>query len=85
MVRSIAGALLAALVLTGCASKTTTEYRVLDVPEPPVIARPELDVLSINSSMDAGTIIQLHRQTIIRLKAWGLELEQALNAYRKNP
>ena len=85
MVRSIVGLCLAVLVSTGCATKTTTQYRVLDVPEPPIIARPDLDVLLINSSMDAGTIIQLHRQTIIKLKAWGLELEQALNAYRKNP
>jgi hypothetical protein len=33
--------------------------------------------------MDPGTVIQLHRETIKRLQAWGLELEAALEAYRK--
>jgi PBP1b-binding outer membrane lipoprotein LpoB len=77
-------ALLLALLLTGCAApKTQIEYRVADVPEPPVINRPDLPVLTITKDMDPGTIIQLHRETILVLKAWGLELEAALNAYRK--
>lgn len=75
------GAALLALLI-GCA--TQPEYRVVDIPEPPVVNRPELPVLTITKDMDPGTIIQLHRETIKRLQAWGLELEAALNAYRKD-
>jgi hypothetical protein len=71
------------LVISGCACKPKIEYRVADIPEPPVITRPALDVLEINNIMDPGTIIQLHRSTILKLKSWGLELETALDAYRK--
>ena len=70
------------LLLAGCAT-TKVEYRYLDVPEPPVINRPELPALSATKDMDPGTVIQLHRETIKLLQAWGLELEAALNAYRK--
>lgn len=73
-------ALAIALLLSGCA---TTEYRVVDVPEPPVIKRPDLPVLSATKDMDAGTVLQLHRETILVLQAWGRELEAALDAYRK--
>jgi hypothetical protein len=48
-----------------------------------MVNRPELPVLSITREMDPGTVIQLHRETIKRLQAWGLELEAALEAYRK--
>jgi len=71
------------LLLSGCAHEPTIEYRYHDIPEPPIIERPILDVLEADVSMDAGTIIQLHRSTIIKLKSWGLELETALDAYRK--
>lgn len=70
-------------LLSGCV--TMPEIRYTKVPEPPVIERPVLDTDGLNSDMDAGTVIQLHRQTIIKLKAWGLELEKALDAYRKKP
>jgi len=70
------------LLLSGCAT-TKPELRVAEWPEPPVVNRPELPVLDITKDMDPGTIIQLHRETIKRLQAWGLELEAALNAYRK--
>ena len=72
------------LFLAGCAhTEPVIEYRVIAPPEPPVINRPPLPVLEINKDMDAGTIIQLHRETIKVLQAWGMELEAALNAYRK--
>ena len=79
-------AILIALVLlaiSGCAHQEQTRYE--KAPEPPVIERPKLDTDDLNSSMDAGTVLQLHRSTIIKLKAWGLELEKALDAYRKKP
>lgn len=75
--------LIIVLILAGCATKPQIEYRVAEIPEPPVITRPVLDVLDINTTMDPGTVLQLHRSTILKLKAWGLELETALDAYRK--
>lgn len=78
--------LIIAALLVGCAQppvKPEIRYVQVEVPEPPEINRPELPVLAATKDMDAGTIIQLHRETILRLKAWGLELEAALNAYRK--
>jgi len=77
------GKLLVILLLAGCGT-TKIEYRYLELPEPPVINRPELPVLEISKEMDAGTVLQLHRQTIKILQAWGLELEAALSAYRKS-
>ena len=83
MVKSIV-LCLASLSLAGCACfKPQIEYRTADVPEPPAIKRPDLEVLTINSDMDPGAVIQAHRTTIINLKSWGLELEKALDAYRK--
>jgi hypothetical protein len=75
---------IALIVLSGCAT-TAPEIRYAEIPQPPVIERPRLDTEDLNSSMDPGTVIQLHRSTIIKLKAWGLELEKALDAYRKKP
>ena len=69
------------LALTGCAS--APNVRIADVPEPPVIARPDLPVLNITATMDAGQVLSLHRQTIKILQAYAAELEAALNAYRK--
>ena len=76
-------ALALALLLVGCAHQPQIEYRTAPIPEPPTINRPELPVLSATKDMDPGTILQLHRETIKVLQAWGLELEAALNAYRK--
>lgn len=76
--------LLLCLLLVGCAhTETKVEYIIVKPPQPPVINRPPLPVLAITKDMDPGTIIQLHRETIKVLQAWGLELEAALNAYRK--
>lgn len=75
--------LCAVLFLAACAHQPQIEYRTAPVPEPPTINRPELPVLQVTKDMDPGTVIQLHRETIKVLQAWGLELEAALNAYRK--
>ena len=72
--------LILALLLTGCA---TTQYVAAPTIEPPVIARPELDVDYLKPGDDAGTVIQAHRLTIKKLQSWGLQLEAALDAYRK--
>lgn len=76
-------AVLALCLLTACSTAPKIEYRVADVSEPLKVNRPELPVLTVTKDMDPGTVIQLHRETIKLLQAWGLELEAALNAYRK--
>ena len=73
-----------ALLLVGCAhTEVRTEYLIVEPPPPPTINSPQLPVLSATKEMDAGTILQLHRETIKVLQAWGMELEAALDAYRK--
>lgn len=71
-----------AIALTGCATKPEIEYRYLKAPTPPVIARPELEVLKLKSGDTPAAVIQAHRLDILSLQRWGLELEAALNAYR---
>ena len=73
----------ALIVLTGCGHMTKIEYVTVDPPEPPAIKRPELPVLSAQPGDDAGTILQLHRETIKVLQSYAKELETALNAYRR--
>jgi len=75
--------LLPVLLLSACACKPQIEYRTAEIPEPPAIQRPVLDTDALNTGADAGVVLQAHRSTIIKLKAWGLELEKALDAYRK--
>ena len=71
--------LILALLLTGCA---TTQYVAAPTIEPPVIARPELDVDYLKPGDDAGTVIQAHRLTIIRLQGYAKQLEAIIDAYR---
>lgn len=80
--RKILFMLILAASVAGCATTPQIEYRVAQIPEPPVVNRPELPVLKVTKDMDPGTILQLHRETIKVLQSWGLELEAALNAYR---
>lgn len=71
------------IYLAGCASQPQVVYRTADVPEPPVITRPELESVNITSAMDPGTILQALRSDIKKLQATILEYEKALGAYRK--
>ena len=71
-----------AIALTGCASVPPPEIRYLKTPPPPVIARPDLEVLKLKSGDTPAAVIQAHRLDILSLQKWGLELEAALNAYR---
>jgi hypothetical protein len=73
---------LAILLLTGCACKPVIEYRYVKMPEPVRIERPAIIALNIDESQDAGTVIQLHRETIKVLQGYAKELEVALDAYR---
>ena len=75
--------LISPVLLAGCATNPQIEYRVADIPEPPVINRPDLPVLAATPDMTPGQVIQLHRETIKVLESWGLQLEAALDAYRK--
>jgi hypothetical protein len=68
--------------MAGCATAPQIEYRYLKWPEPPVITRPELEVLKLKSGDTPATVIQAHRQDILSLQKWGLELEGALTVYR---
>ena len=76
------GLVLAIAALTGCATEPRVEYRYLKAPEPPVITRPELEVLKLKSGDSPATVIQAHRVDITNLQKWGLQLEAALSAYR---
>ena len=71
-----------ALLLAGC-STTKVEYRYLEVPEPPIIERPLLETEDLNKGDNPGVVIEAHRRAILRLQAYAMELEAALNAYRR--
>lgn len=76
--------ILACVILAGCATcKPTIEYVEVPPKTPPVIERPILEVERIKPGDDAGTVIQAHRVAIKQLQKWGMELEAALDAYRK--
>lgn len=72
-------------ILTGCCTPPKPIYIIAECPEPPVIARPSLEVDTLNKNMDSGQVIQAHRITIKQLQKWGLEQEAILNGYRKKP
>lgn len=76
-------ALSSMIYLAGCATAPQVEYRVAPVPEPPVITRPELESINIDSSMDPGRILQAFRADIKKLQSTIMEYEKALDAYRK--
>lgn len=70
------------LLLTGCATKTV--YVEVPPKEPPLITRPQLDTDYLKQGSTPGDVIQAHRLTIRKLQQWGIELETALDAYRKD-
>lgn len=70
------------LLLGGCATQERIVYVQATQIDPPLITRPELDTELLKPGMDAGEVLQLHRLTIIKLMAWGTQLEGALNVYR---
>lgn len=70
------------LILSGCAH-TQVEYRYVDLPEPPVIARPDLKTQSLRPGDAPADVIQAHRSDIVSLQSWGRQLEAALNGYRR--
>jgi len=74
-------------VLAGCATSppARVEYRIISPPEPPEITRPVLPVSRLQPGMDAGTVLQLHRETIVVLIGFVKELEVLLDAYRQQP
>ena len=82
MARAIA--LIIALSLSACQSaQVRTEY-ITSCPVPPVIERPDLDVLNLKDGDGPDVVIQAHRVTIKKLQKWGLEEETVLNGYRKD-
>lgn len=75
--------ILMSIILAGCATKTQIEYVEIPPKTPPVIERPFLETERIKPGDDPGTVIQAHRLAIKQLQKWGMELETALDAYRK--
>ena len=75
--------LICSLVLAGCCTAPRVEYRVADVPEPPVITRPDLGSLNITYSTPLEQIVQTMREDIKKLQAAFLKQEIALDVYRK--
>lgn len=67
------------LLASGCA---TTEFVRVAPQEPPVIARPQLEIENLASGDSPARVLQAHRIAILQLQQWGLELEAALGAYR---
>ena len=74
--------LISILLLSGCATKTI--YVEVPPKEPPLITRPQLDTDYLKQGSTPGDVIQAHRLTIKKLQQWGMELETALDAYRKD-
>lgn len=73
-----------ALVLSGCAGKTRIEYRVVDLPEPPVLTSCTSTVSSMSDSASDGAVIQGLFSDYIKCKAKNEEALKALDAYRKD-
>lgn len=78
----LVGSCLVALALTGCAH-TQVEYRYVDLPEPPVIARPDLKTQTLKAGDSPATVVQAHREDVLNLQSWGKQLEAALDGFRK--
>lgn len=68
-------------LLSGCA--TQVEYRYLELPEPAVIARPELATQNLKPGDTPATVLQAHREDILNLQSWGKQLELLIDGYRK--
>ena len=77
--RAKIGSLLVALMLSAC---STVEYVKVPPVEPPVIARPDLEIDALKPGDSPSVVIQAHRLAIIKLKRYAEELEAALGAYR---
>lgn len=76
-------AIIAAILLAGCASTAQVQYRVVDVPAPPKIERPTLESLNIHVGMSLEQIVQTFRADIKKLQATIMQHETALDVYRK--
>lgn len=72
--------LLLVVLLAGC---TTTEYIQVEPPQPPIIVRPELETDNLKPGDGPDKVISAFRVTIKRLQQYAMELETALEAYRK--
>lgn len=75
--------LIAALVLSGCATKPAVEYRMADVPEPPVLTSCVSETAGLPDSASDGQVIQSLFSDYIQCKAKNEEALRALEAYRK--
>lgn len=69
------------MLMVGCATKV--EYRYIDLPEPAVVARPDLKTQNLKAGDPPATVIQAHREDVLNLQSWGKQLESLLDGYRK--
>lgn len=78
-------AVILSALLVGCACNPEIRVEYVKVPpaEPPVITQPVLETDYIKPGDDAGKVLQAHRLTIKMLQQYALELDAALDAYRK--
>ena len=75
--------LIVALVLSGCATKPAVEYRMADVPEPPVLTSCISETAGLPDSASDGQVIRSLFSDYIQCKAKNEEALRALEAYRK--
>lgn len=81
MAKTVKACVFLALLCTACATKTV--YVPVAAQEPPVIVRPELETDSLKPGDEPVVVLNALRITIKKLQQYALELETALNAYRK--
>jgi len=77
-------ALCMALLVSGCATKPAgVEYRIADVPEPPVLTSCISATAGLPDSAADGKVIESLFNDYLNCKAKNEEALKALNAYRK--
>lgn len=74
--------LILTLVLSGCAT-TKTEYRIADVPEPPVLTGCVSATANLPDNAADGTVIESLFRDYLKCKSKNDEAIRALEAYRK--
>lgn len=75
--------LILCLALTGCATTKTVEYRMADVPEPPVLTSCVSATANLPDSAADGVVIESLFRDYLKCKSKNDEAIRALEAYRK--
>lgn len=79
-------ALIAMLILTGCATTALPPTAVLPVavppPPPPVIARPALPIAEITAASAPDAVMRAYVASVAVLQGYARQLEKLLDGYR---